>query len=136
MTEVLAAGGESNRATQGRTDTRGPDSSEQDTDEELADYWVNERINDRGVLVDVPLAVSPDAVFSRSRRRVEIGDRLLLVTPGIRPLENREEQDQKRVMSPEQAFRAGADYIVVGRPVRAAPGHCGGRSASSTGGPR
>lgn len=53
--------------------------------------------------------------------RAELGDRLLLVTPGIRPLENREEQDQKRVMSPEQAFRAGADYIVVGRPVRAAP---------------
>ena len=36
-----------------------------------------------GVLVDVPLAVSPDAVFSRSRRRVSIGDRLLLVTDGV-----------------------------------------------------
>jgi sigma-B regulation protein RsbU (phosphoserine phosphatase) len=36
-----------------------------------------------GVLVDVPLAVSPDAVFSRSRRRVDVGDRLLLVTDGV-----------------------------------------------------
>jgi sigma-B regulation protein RsbU (phosphoserine phosphatase) len=34
-------------------------------------------------LVDVPLAVSPDAAFSRSRRRVNHGDRLLLVTDGV-----------------------------------------------------
>ncbi len=43
-----------------------------------------------------------------------------MVTPGIRPVENREENDQKRIMTPEEAFRAGADHIVVGRPVRAA----------------
>jgi len=45
------------------------------------------------------------------------GERLLIVTPGIR--RRREERaDQKRTMDVEQAFRAGADYIVVGRPVR------------------
>jgi serine phosphatase RsbU (regulator of sigma subunit) len=38
---------------------------------------------DNGVLVDIPLAVSPDAAFSRSRRQVNIGDRLLIVTDGV-----------------------------------------------------
>jgi orotidine-5'-phosphate decarboxylase len=52
--------------------------------------------------------------------RADLGDQLLVVTPGIRPLENREENDQKRIMTPEEAFRSGADHIVVGRPVRAA----------------
>jgi len=50
--------------------------------------------------------------------RNELGDRFLIVSPGIRPVENRVIDDQKRVVSPEQAFQAGADYIVVGRPIR------------------
>lgn len=50
--------------------------------------------------------------------RRELGDRLLVVTPGIRPVENRPEDDQKRVLTVERAFAAGADYIVVGRPIR------------------
>ena len=50
--------------------------------------------------------------------RREIGPRLMVVTPGIRPVENRAEDDQKRVLTPQRAFEAGADYIVVGRPIR------------------
>lgn len=50
--------------------------------------------------------------------RRELDSRLLVITPGIRPVDNREEDDQKRVVSVEQAFRNGADYIVVGRPIR------------------
>lgn len=50
--------------------------------------------------------------------RAEIGPRLMVVTPGIRPVENRPVDDQKRVVTPAQAFRNGADYIVVGRPIR------------------
>jgi orotidine-5'-phosphate decarboxylase len=46
------------------------------------------------------------------------GSRLLVVTPGIRPVENRPSDDQKRAVDAAQAFRNGADYIVVGRPVR------------------
>jgi orotidine-5'-phosphate decarboxylase len=54
--------------------------------------------------------------------REQLGDRLLIVSPGIRPFENqRVADDQKRIMTPEQAFRSGADYIVVGRPIRSAP---------------
>jgi len=56
-----------------------------------------------------------------ARLRTELGPRLMVVTPGIRPVENRPVDDQKRVMTPGQAFAAGADYIVVGRPVRNAP---------------
>jgi orotidine-5'-phosphate decarboxylase len=50
--------------------------------------------------------------------RRELGPRLLVVTPGIRPVENRVEDDQKRVLTVERAFQVGADYIVVGRPIR------------------
>jgi orotidine-5'-phosphate decarboxylase len=50
--------------------------------------------------------------------RREIDQRLLVVTPGIRPVENRPVDDQKRVVTVEQAFTDGADHIVVGRPIR------------------
>ncbi|HWA38546.1 MAG TPA: orotidine-5'-phosphate decarboxylase [Burkholderiales bacterium] len=49
------------------------------------------------------------------------GERLLVVTPGIRPVENRPADDQKRAVDAAQAFANGADYIVVGRPIRQAP---------------
>ena len=43
-----------------------------------------------------------------------------LVTPGIRP-SGSDHGDQKRIMTPSQAHRAGADYLVIGRPILAAP---------------
>ena len=93
---------------------------------------------DRGDLQDMgfPCYV-PDLVLSRARRALEAGcdgvvssgleaqrlrehldHRLMVVTPGIRPVDNRPADDQKRVVSVEQAFGLGADYIVVGRPIR------------------
>lgn len=47
----------------------------------------------------------------------------LIITPGIRPLvgEKSLPDDQKRVMTPGEALRKGADYIVVGRPIIEAP---------------
>jgi orotidine-5'-phosphate decarboxylase len=53
--------------------------------------------------------------------REHLGEKMLIVTPGIRPVENRPADDQKRVVNVEQAIRNGADYIVVGRPIRNAP---------------
>jgi orotidine-5'-phosphate decarboxylase len=53
-----------------------------------------------------------------SMLRQELDHRLLVITPGIRPVDNREDDAQKRVVSVEQAFQNGADYIVVGRPIR------------------
>jgi orotidine-5'-phosphate decarboxylase len=49
--------------------------------------------------------------------REHCGAKFLIVTPGVRPAED-EKQDQKRVMTPEGAIRAGADYLVVGAPIR------------------
>ena len=76
-----------------------------------------------------------DLVLSRARGAVETGcdgviasgleakplksefkDRLLVVTPGIRPVQK--DDDQKRTVDVAQAFANGADYIVVGRPIR------------------
>jgi orotidine-5'-phosphate decarboxylase len=46
----------------------------------------------------------------------ELGDDFIVVTPGIR-MDNAKKDDQKRIMNPKEAIAAGADYIVVGRPI-------------------
>jgi orotidine-5'-phosphate decarboxylase len=48
--------------------------------------------------------------------KTEFRNRLLVVTPGIRPADSRD--DQKRTVDVAQAFANGADYIVMGRPIR------------------
>jgi orotidine-5'-phosphate decarboxylase len=93
---------------------------------------------DRGDLDDLGFDCDVDRlVLSRARRalaagcagvissgleakalRAGVDDRLIVVTPGIRPVENRPADDQKRVVDVAQAFANGADYIVVGRPIR------------------
>jgi len=52
--------------------------------------------------------------------RREFGKDLVIVTPGIRPLWAAA-QDQKRIMTPAEAVAKGADYLVIGRPITAAP---------------
>jgi orotidine-5'-phosphate decarboxylase len=52
------------------------------------------------------------------RLRREAPRELIVVTPGIRPVDNTSDGDQKRVMTPAKAIKAGADYLVVGRPIR------------------
>jgi orotidine-5'-phosphate decarboxylase len=70
------------------------------------------------------LAVGCSGVISSGleapRLRAELGERLLVVAPGIRPVENRTTDDQKRTVDVATAFKNGADYIVVGRPIRGA----------------
>lgn len=93
---------------------------------------------DRGDLDDLGFACDVrELVLSRARRSLEAGcdgviasglevsalraavdDKLLVITPGIRPVENRPEDDQKRVVTVEDAFRGGADHVVIGRPIR------------------
>jgi len=89
-------------------------------------------VNDLGFQVNVA-----DLVLSRARRALQAGcdgvvssgleverlrreapSELICVTPGIRPVENKPDGDQKRVMTPAHAIQSGADYIVVGRPIR------------------
>lgn len=52
--------------------------------------------------------------------RRDLGERFLVIVPGVRPVENREieRDDQKRVVDLEEAFSNGADYVVIGRPIR------------------
>ena len=54
------------------------------------------------------------------RLRRELGRDFLVVSPGIRPADARPADDQKRTVGVEGALRGGADYIVVGRPIRQA----------------
>jgi len=91
-----------------------------------------EDLRDLGYAPDVAPA---DLVVARARRALEIGcdgvvaspleaariraavgPKLAIVTPGIRP--SAVQDDQRRVATPAAAFEAGADYIVVGRPIR------------------
>jgi len=93
---------------------------------------------DRGDLDDLGFQCDVEQlVLSRARRSLEAGcdgvissgleapalragisHELVVVTPGIRPVDNRHDDDQKRVIDVARAFRNGADYIVVGRPIR------------------
>jgi orotidine-5'-phosphate decarboxylase len=59
------------------------------------------------------LVCSPEEA---AQLREIVGPGMLLVTPGIRPAGS-EVGDQKRIMTPAAAIRAGADYLVVGRPI-------------------
>jgi len=93
---------------------------------------------DRGDLDDLGFACDVEQlVLSRARRALQIGcdgvissgleapglrehlgANFLIVSPGIRPVENKPVDDQKRTVDADQAFRNGADYIVVGRPIK------------------
>jgi orotidine-5'-phosphate decarboxylase len=50
--------------------------------------------------------------------RASVGPTLITVCPGIRPIHNDEKDDQQRVLTPALAIASGADYLVVGRPIR------------------
>lgn len=69
------------------------------------------------------LSVGCDGVISSgleaARLRNALGDNFLIVTPGIRPGKNIEipEDDQKRIVTAQDAIINGADYVVVGRPI-------------------
>jgi orotidine-5'-phosphate decarboxylase len=63
------------------------------------------------------LVCSPEEV---SAVRAIVGDKLYLVTPGIRPAGSAADE-QKRIATPAAAIAAGSDYLVVGRPIIAAP---------------
>jgi orotidine-5'-phosphate decarboxylase len=95
---------------------------------------------DRRDLDDLGFKCDVEAlVLSRARRAMQLGcdgvissgleakalrgdldSNFLIVTPGIRPVDNIRVDDQKRTVDVEEAFLNGADYIVVGRPIKLA----------------
>jgi len=68
------------------------------------------------------LALGCDGVVSSGLEvpalRESVDHALLTVIPGIRPIHNDEDDDQQRVVTPARAISSGADYLVVGRPIR------------------
>jgi orotidine-5'-phosphate decarboxylase len=62
------------------------------------------------------LVCSPQEV---SAVRSEVGPQIILITPGVRPA-GADAHDQARVATPEEALRAGADLLVIGRPITGA----------------
>ena len=70
-----------------------------------------------GYYGDISKLGTPGEIFGT----VQVGEGLLVVTPGIRPQWGEvEKDDQKRIVTPYEAMKRGADYIVVGRPIRTA----------------
>ena len=81
-------------------------------DGEVADQVIRLALLTRQAGMDGVVA-SPQEVASI---RAACGRRFIIVSPGVRP-QRAKRNDQRRVMTPEEAIRAGADYIVVGRPI-------------------
>lgn len=94
-------------------------------DESLQEIGISEGINDHaqrlaqlGVSAGIDgLVASP---FEVQTLRAKFGGKMKIVTPGVRPTGS-ESGDQKRFMTPRDAIAAGADYLVIGRPVTGHP---------------
>jgi len=85
------------------------------------DFTVKELVAERAaqardIGVDGPVCSAEEA----APLKPQIGEGMVLVTPGIRPA-GADKGDQKRIMTPSAAIAAGADHLVVGRPILAAP---------------
>lgn len=83
-------------------------------------------MNQMVALAKMAQAAGLDGVVASPQETASIrdacGDQFLIVTPGIRGASaGAERHDQMRTMGPAEAVRAGASYIVVGRPIIAAP---------------
>lgn len=94
------------------------------SDEELAEVGMEASTADQAIRLAVLAKESGlDGVvcspLEAARIRAECGPNFKLITPGVRP-EWAAVNDQKRIMTPEQAIAEGADYLVVGRPITSA----------------
>ncbi|MFN2621442.1 MAG: orotidine-5'-phosphate decarboxylase [Chthoniobacterales bacterium] len=94
------------------------------THETLREIGVAEEISDQVLrLARLGVANGIDGLVASPHEvrvlREEFGDKIKIVTPGIRPA-GTDSGDQKRLATPREAIDAGADYLVIGRPITAA----------------
>jgi orotidine-5'-phosphate decarboxylase len=95
------------------------------TNESLQEIGITERINQHVLrLTQLGVSAGIDGIvaspFEVQTLRAEFGDKIKIVTPGVRP-GWADAGDQKRFMTPRDALAAGADYLVIGRPITAHP---------------
>jgi len=84
------------------------------------DFTVPELVAERAAQArDIGIDGIVCSAAEAERLKPILGPGMVLVTPGIRPAISQAD-DQKRIMTPTEAIKAGADYLVVGRPVVAA----------------
>ena len=95
------------------------------TEETLREIGIPAKVDDQVLrLAKVGVEAGIDGVVASSHEiiplRREFGNKIKIVVPGIRPTWS-EPGDQKRTMTPREALEAGADYLVIGRPITAHP---------------
>jgi orotidine-5'-phosphate decarboxylase len=94
------------------------------TDETLAEIGIAEKTSDHvRRLAGLGLASGIDGLVASPHEarmlRAEFGDKIKIITPGIRPAGSAP-GDQKRFATPREAIDSGADYLVIGRPITGA----------------
>jgi orotidine-5'-phosphate decarboxylase len=91
------------------------------TEETLREIGIHGKVDDQVLrLAKLGVEAGIDGVVASSHEikplRREFGDKIKIVVPGIRPSWS-EPSDQRRTMTPREALEAGADYLVMGRPI-------------------
>jgi orotidine-5'-phosphate decarboxylase len=91
------------------------------TEETLREIGIQDKIDNQVLrLAKLGIEAGIDGVVASPHEikplRREFGDKIKIVVPGIRPSWS-EPGDQKRTMTPCEALEAGADYLVIGRPI-------------------
>src|SRR5216110_1489207 len=95
------------------------------TEQTLREIGIADKVDDQVLrLAKLGVDAEIDGVVASPHEikalRHEFGDKIKIVTPGVRP-KGSDAGDQKRVMTPRQALDAGADYLVIGRPITTHP---------------
>ena len=95
------------------------------TEQTLREIGISDKMNDQVMrLAKLGIEADIDGIVASPHEikilRAQFGDKVKIVVPGIRP-SGSESGDQKRVMTPREAIDAGADCLVIGRPIIAHP---------------
>jgi len=95
------------------------------TEKTLQEIGIQDNVDNQVLrLTKLGIEAGIDGVVASSHEiktlRLEFGNKIKIVVPGIRPSWS-EPGDQRRIMTPREALEAGADYLVIGRPITAHP---------------